>query len=108
LDSNECFAERLECASCASSTKATALFGSASAVGVGKTRKVGANRCKEYVAQTGDECFAKNARVATARQCTFNGDERTTGVALAQCFDKFVDCIFGIGDSASGNNAIER
>ena len=83
------------------------MFRSASAVGVGQTRKVGANRSKKHVAKSGNERFAKNAWITTTRERAFDGIERTTGVTFAQCFDKFVDGIFGIGDSAGSDNAIE-
>ena len=108
MNAHECFAECFKRASCTGSTESSALFGSASAIGIGQARKVGTNRGKEDIAQPCNESFAKNTRVAPTRECTLDSNECSTGVAFAQCFDKFIDGVFRIGNTASGNNSIER
>ena len=50
MNAHECFAECFKRASCTGGAEASALFGSASAIGIGQARKVGTNRGKEDIA----------------------------------------------------------
>jgi hypothetical protein len=107
LDADERFAESFECAGRACGAETTALFGRTIAVGVGETREISADRGEKHVAQSGDERFTKNSGISATRQRVFDGDQCTTGVAFAKCFDEFVDGIFGFGNAAGSNNAIK-
>ena len=107
LDADEGITEEFERPGGAGRRQAAGLVDGPLLVGLREPGQVGVHRGEEDVAEAGDERLTEHPGVAAPAHGGLDGDQRPTGVVVAERLDQFVDGVDRVGYAAGGHHPVE-